>query len=98
MRDLQKAALLLTHGTIYGCLDPVVLSCDFAGISGTIANGFAATRLDEIFINAEPVASLQGPMTRNEPIDFISWSGSGYVGITGMEIWQRCLTLFMRHI
>lgn len=92
-------SLLLTHGTIYGEVAADAPFKEFDGISASIVSGWAVPwRQDHyVVIVADPF--LVGPLAEVVPIDVVSWNaGPGAVKESGMEIWQQCLTLFMRHI
>ena len=46
---------------------------------------------------ADPsTASLDGPVTAYGPITFSTRSAVGFVGVSGLEFWQRCLIVLMR--
>jgi len=91
--------LLLLHGTIYGDIAQVLPVVQFTGRS---SNFDAQVDQDEwredLFGAYLPEAAISGTMTYNEPIDFIHWTMDGHIGETGMEWWQQCMTLLMRHI
>lgn len=54
---------------------------------------------NNLFSKADMPTLPLGTMTDNAPIDVISWNaGQGLVVVDGMEWWQQCMTLFMRHI
>lgn len=99
METELKHSLLLTHGTIYGYVADSLPYVDYTGKSTSVVK-FAdqAEWRAALYpvIPASPV--LDGSMTNNAPIDFHHWTMAGYVGESGLEWWQQCMTLFMRHI
>jgi len=72
----------------------------FDAIPSRIAYSFTIPWRQDIYSAWPPQDNLVfGPLTNNAPIDVISWiAGPGEIKITGMEIWQQCMTLFMRHV
>jgi hypothetical protein len=54
---------------------------------------------DNLYTNAEPIDDVMfGTLTGHGTLDFYSWSTEGMVYPSGSEIWEQCMTLFMRHI
>ena len=101
MSDIIKRSLLLTHGTIYGTATPDTLFKGYEGVTTSITNGWTVPWRTNLYLNTVITAGnfRVGPMTKNEPIDVIHWAaGPGKIHPSGLEWWQQCLTLFMRHI
>jgi hypothetical protein len=94
----KKHALLLLHGTVYGTLRDSPPVKDYEGITASIGNSYATPWRQDLLAGFLPPDTRLGPMIDNSPIDVISWSAIGDQGESGMEIWNKCLTLFMRHI
>jgi len=97
-----KHSLLLIHGTIYGCLPephPEMLYV-WPGRSNSLVRAEATPwRASVPYTCLAADHDVVGTITHNEPIDVVSWyAGPGEIKITGMEIWEQCMTLFMRHI
>ena len=97
---MQKSAYLLLHGTIYGDIATALPWKDMPGKSASVC-----TRADQVawrnnlFSKAAMPTLPVGTMTNNAPIDVISWNaGPGMAVVDGVEWWQQCMTLFMRHI
>lgn len=98
--EFAKHSLLLTHGTIYGLLADSIEWVNFTGrpvgidIWNTTPQIFAT-----IPYGASPADHPLGLVTNNAPIDVVSWyAGPGDIKLTGLEIWQQCMSLLMRHI
>lgn len=101
LRELmQRHSLLIIHGTIYGEIDFSPGAREWSDRqAGVVAAELISFRADWPYKAPPPDYSLYGGMTEYTPIDVISWyAGPGDYGWTGMEIWQMCLTLFLRHI
>ena len=97
---MDKAGLLLIHGTVYGTIADALPWRDMDGKSPNVCK---VTSTEEwraaLFLNAAPATCLQSPdLINNAPIDVVSWSITGYTGESGLEWWQQCMTLFLRHI
>jgi len=92
-----KNSFLLTHNTVYGNIytelyrAPIDISDSILGIT----SDWKLTLFDT-FLSEE--ALIADPYSMWTVTDVISWSGTGNLDMTGMEIWERCLALFMRHI
>lgn len=93
-----KKSLLITHGTVYGEIPADPGHIDYAGISSSISDSWELPWRQELYHVQAPDQLPFGPLTDNAPIDVVSWPGTGELSPSGMEIWQQCLTLFMRHI
>jgi len=97
---LLKHSLLLTHGTVYGQAPGDAGYYVFPDITTSIENSWATpwrTNIPYAVVAANH--NMVGTITHNEPIDVISWNaGNGRVSPTGLEIWEQCMTLFMRHV
>lgn len=99
MDEAIKHSLLITHGTIYGDI-PVILPVkqyEYTSASVVKLSGQVEWR-NGLFRFADCLASPVGTMTDNSTIDFHHWSMVGGLGESGLEQWQQCMTLFMRHI
>lgn len=98
--ELFKQSLLLTHGTIYGTVGgPVGPWVDFASLSASFNKQAGVSAwMDALFYKGDPEVDLTGALTDNLPIDVVSWQNTGRLDHTGLEWWQQCMTLFMRHI
>jgi hypothetical protein len=82
-----------------GYLPPALFYKEFEAISTSISAGWTVPwRQDLPWMAGLAALILYGPLTDNAPIDVIHWSAEGDMGESGLEIWQQCLTLFMRHI
>jgi len=91
--------LLLLHGTIYGYAQPVLPVIQFNGRSSSYdAINDPVDWRGGLFGKYYPIDDFYGGMTFNEPVDFIHWPIDGRLGETGLEWWQQCMSLFMRHI
>lgn len=97
METELKHSLLLTHGTIYGYSAESAPWTAFAGSNVVRRTGPVEWRAD-LYTHENHKDMPVGMMTDNTPIDFISWSVVGHVSESGLEWWQQCMTLFMRHI
>ncbi len=97
--DLRlKQSLLITHGTVYGYTVPEALAKEYVGISSSFTNGWVLPWRQDLYPALPATPAIFGPLTHNEPIDFIHWyAGPGSVGEDGLEWWRQCLTL-LRHI
>lgn len=97
---MQKSAYLLLHGTIYGEIAEPLQWKDYTGKSASVCT--RTSQVDwrsNLFSKAAPPVMPLGTMTDNAPIDVVSWGGNvGHIGPTGLEWWQQCMTLFMRHV
>ncbi len=95
-----KNSLLLIHQTIYGELIGEGTYFVPSLLSSSIENSWLVNYRQDWFYKAAPASySLFGPMTDNMPISVTHWyAGPGHVPETGLEIWEQCMTLFMRHI
>lgn len=99
METALKHSLLLTHGTIYGDIPAVLPWVDYTAKSASLDQMADQVEWRNGLYYADPVATaLHGAMTNNAPIDVYSWAVTGHAGETGLEWWQQCMTLFMRHI
>lgn len=96
----MRADLLLLHGTIYGYLGETDGNYVFPDLPSGFVNAEVVPWRDNIPFVTGPNTDMYGPITAdNIPIDVVSWpAGTGVVGPNGLDIWQQCLTLFMRHI
>ena len=100
MESDLKQSLLLTHGTIYGYVAASLPWRDYD--NGRSPSVFK--RADQVeWRNTLYPATMHpqvpvGPMTDNATIDFHHWNMAGHIGESGLEWWQQCMTLFMRHI
>jgi hypothetical protein len=98
----MKRSLLILQGIVYGDLTmpyPDLLKIMDNLPGGIVAAASVPWRNDTPYLAAPANFNLYGPMTDHAPIDMISWAaGPGVIGPTGMEIWEQCMTLFMRHI
>lgn len=97
---MQKSAYLFLHGTIYGEIADALPWEDMPGKSASVCTRTSQDDwVDNLFSKAAPPILPLGTMTNNAPIDVISWNaGPGAPVVDGMEWWQQCMTLFMRHI
>jgi hypothetical protein len=94
---------LIIHGTIYGQLDNEIdirSLFKVPDLPSSIDNSLLINFMDDWPYKCAAFPNLhQGTITYNEPIDFIHWNaGYAQVNKTGFEIWEQCLTLFLRHI
>jgi len=99
--DLLKHSLLLIHGTVYGQYQPDIDGYYvFPDITTSIENSWATPwRINIPYVGVAANHNMVGTITHNEPIDVISWNaGNGRVSPTGLEIWEQCMTLLMRHV
>jgi hypothetical protein len=95
---LLKHSLLLTHGTVYGRIDP--LSRFDLSPKSTNIDQWDDPDYDwkvGLFERRAMAATQTGPMTDNSPIDFIHWTVTGAPDMSAMTQWQGCLKL-LRHI
>lgn len=98
METALKQSLLLTHGTIYGAIAPALSWHDCPGKPSGFA--FMADQVawrSGLYYSQLSLPELMGPVTDNAPIDVIQWTTVGHKGESGMEWWQQCVTLLMRH-
>ena len=99
METTQKQSLLLTHGTIYGYTADSLPFHVYDALSKSVVK-----RADQVEWHSTLYPELQiadvldGMLTNTAPIDFYHWNIAGDVGESGLELWQQCMTLFMRHI
>ena len=97
---MDKAGLLLIHGTVYGTIAEALPWRDMDNKSVSVCK--LTSQVDwrnNLYPNAQPASCLQSPLlTDNAPIDVISWNLTGYTGESGLEWWQQCMSLFLRHI
>lgn len=72
----------------------------YPGLPAGVESSWSVPWRAGLFTAVAPLdTAIGGPLTHNEPIDVISWTaGPGEIKVTGLEIWQQCLTLFMRHV
>lgn len=99
METALKHSLLLTHGTTYGYIPTVLQGKDCTDRFPALYRMADQVEWRSGLYPSEVASScFVGSMTDNAPIDFHSWSVIGNIGETGMEWWQQCMTLFMRHI
>jgi hypothetical protein len=95
-----KNSLVLIHQTIYGDIPVEVPYSVTTAITSSIENSWLVNYRQDLYYKSPALSSnIFGPMTNNMPIDTVHWyAGPGHVPETGMEIWEQCMTLFMRHI
>lgn len=94
-----KQSFLLTHNTIYGFAPEPTLIKSFDDISSSFPNGWAVPWRLNVPSNQNPQVVECGDYTEVVPIDVVHWELYGAKeGRSGLEIWENCLTLFMRHI
>lgn len=101
METALKQSLLLTHGTVYGQMPEYIQPYVFPDRTSSKKNAeLVPYQRDWFYLHQGSTSHLIGTKTHDSsPIDILSWyAGQGETGETGMEIWQQCLTLFMRHI
>ena len=98
MSILLKHSLLLTHGTVYGQIDPIGWH-DLASKSVNIDQWHdpAYDWQVGLFERRTMAPVSVGAMTDNAPIDFIHWSTTGTLAISPMAPWRSCMKL-LRHI
>lgn len=95
---MATSDLLLLHGTIYGHLGASLPWADFSAKSASLDKMADQTEWRSGLFPTELAAgALDGAMTDNAPIDVVSWSASGSIGETGLELWRQCMTVLMRH-
>lgn len=98
METLLKHSLLLTHGTVYGQIDPL----------GWFDLRPKSTNIDQwddpgydwkqgLFDLRTMAATATGAMTENAPVDLVSWSVAGSLEVSPMVQWRGCLKL-LRHV
>lgn len=97
--DLLKHSLLLTHGTIYGQLDPLV----------PVALADKSINIDQwnnpdydwkagLFeLRAMDLPTGTGTMTDRAPVDLIHWNVFGAAALSPMTPWRNCLKM-LTHI
>ncbi|MDR2550025.1 MAG: hypothetical protein LBD10_07510 [Desulfobulbus sp.] len=95
---MKKNELLLLHGTVYGQapIDSIALRYDCPFKSANIDRYGPPTDIPYLVTEPTPCPCCQ--LTDNTPIEFIHWSAPGCAGWTGMEWWEGCMTLLMRHV
>lgn len=95
---LLKHSLLLTHGTVYGQIDPLPRH-DLSPKSINIDqwNDPDYDWRDGLFEVRSMAATDTGAMTDNTPVDVIHWSGTGVHALSPMAPWRNCIKL-LRHI
>ena len=98
MSTLLKHSLLLTHGTVYGQIDPLAVHA----LSPKSVNIDQWHNPDYdwkvgLFERRPTAANDVGTMTDNAPVDFIHWSTSGSLALSPMAPWRGCMKL-LRHI
>jgi hypothetical protein len=97
--DLLKHSLLLTHGTIYGQLDPLV----------PVALADKSINIDQwnnpdydwkagLFeVRLLDLPTITGTMTDRAPVDLIHWNVAGAAALSPMTPWRNCLKM-LTHI
>lgn len=100
METALKQSLLLTHGTIYGDIAEYLPFIDcIPDVNPTAVRSASVTEWRAGQMQPESRQEiLMGTMTDNAPIDFHHWTMVGGIGESGLEWWQQCMTLFMRHV
>ena len=95
---LLKHSLLLTHGTIYGQIDPLA----------PVALADKSVNIDQwdnpdydwrvgLFEVRTMALSSAGTMTDNSPVDLVHWSATGHMALSPMTHWRTCMKV-LRHI
>lgn len=98
MSLLLKHALLLTHGTVYGQIDPLAAHALFP----------KSVNIDQwinpsydwkvgLFERRTMADTNTGTKSDNTPIDFIHWTTAGNHALSPMAPWRNC-TKLLRHI
>lgn len=95
---LLKHSLLLTHGTVYGQIDPLAVF-EFSPKSVNIDQWHnpAYDWKVGLFELRTMATTSTGTMTNNAPVDLVHWTGAGGFGRSPMVQWRTCLKL-LRHI
>lgn len=97
--DLLKHSLLLTHGTVYGQIDPLsVFDLSPKSINIDQWNNPAydwKVGLFEVRTMALPTST--GAMNDNAPVDLIHWNVAGTAALSPMTPWRNCLKM-LTHI
>lgn len=98
METLLKHSLLLTHGTVYGQIDPLSWF-DLRPKSANIDQWDDPDYnwLDGLFERRVMAATGTGIMTDNSPVDLVHWSAGGSLDVSPMVQWRGCLKL-LRHV
>ena len=98
---VKGGLLLIILDTVYGNIPETapVYVCPANSLSFNKLVGPPYWR-SNLYNKIAPDSLLYGSLTAsNIPIPFYHQTlGPGYIGYTGMEMWQQCLTLFLRHI
>jgi len=94
---LLKHSLLLTHGTVYGQIDPLAvldLSPKTANIDQWHNPAYSwLPGLLEIRTMILPTST--GIMTDNAPVDLVHWTEAGGFGLSPMVQWNNCSKLLV---
>lgn len=95
---LLKHSLLLTHGTVYGQIDPlVVLDLSPKSVNIDQWHNPAYDWKVGLFELRTMATTSTGTMTNNAPVDLVHWTGAGHLELPLMVQWRTCLKL-LRHI
>lgn len=95
---LLKQSLLLTHGTVYGQIDPLA----------ALALSPKSTNIDQwdnpdynwrvgLFEIRTMAPASTGTMTDNAPVDLVHWGATGHLALSPMAHWRTCMKV-LRHI
>ncbi|WP_310601433.1 hypothetical protein [Desulfobulbus sp.] len=93
---MRKNELLLLHGTIYGQIPAQVPWYDCPFKTSNIDQYGKPT--DIPYLLTELRSCITGDLANNTPIDVVHWNAAGVTKWSGMEWWEGCMTLFMRHV
>ena len=95
---LLKQSLLLTHGTVYGQIDPLaVLSLSPKSVNIDQWNNPDYDWRVGLFEIRTMADSDTGSMTNNAPVDLVHWSAAGSLALSPMVPWRTCMKV-LRHI
>lgn len=96
---LLKHSLLLTHGTVYGQIDPLaVLDLSPKSVNIDQWHNPAYSWLPGLLeIRTMALPTSTGTMTNNAPVDLVHWTEAGGLELSPMVQWRTCLKL-LRHI
>lgn len=98
MSILLKQSLLLTHGTVYGQIDPLLVhALSPKSVNIDQWNDSAYDWKVGLFERRIMAPTDTGTMTNNAPVDFIHWSTTGTAALSPMVPWRNC-TKLLRHI
>ena len=97
---MDKAGLLLIHGTVYGSICQPLQFVTASDMTENASHWGSPEWWDDSPVMLPPAQSLAGVQTIGlHSIDFVHWdAGGGEYTPFELGWWRACMTLFMRHI